>query len=60
MYIDSKNAATDFEKADLFNQYLYSVFTKSSFHIPPISELKRPQKYVGEIAITELDVFYAL
>ena len=60
MYLDSKNAATDFEKADLFNQYFYSVFTKSSFHIPPISELKRPQKYIGEIAITELDVFYAL
>ena len=29
-------------------------------YIPPISELKRLLKYIGEIAITELDVFHVL
>ena len=60
MNLDNTSAATDSEKASLFNKYLYSVFTKSSFQLPPVSELKRPQTHMGEVTITEVDVFQAL
>ena len=56
----SFSAVTDSEKASLFNKYFYSVFTKNSFQLPPVSELKRPQTYMGEVTITEVDVFQAL
>ena len=59
MNLHNKSAATDSEKACLFNQYFHSVFMNSSFQLPSISEL-RPHSFIGETNINELDVFKAL
>ena len=52
--LDKTCSFSDYDKACLFN---HSVFTKSSFHLPPISELAKPQTF---ISFSELDVYYAL
>ena len=53
-------AVSDYHKACLFNQYFHSVFTKSSFQLPPISDLPTPLTNFSEIVISELDVYNAL
>ena len=53
-------ADSDYHKAYLFNQYFHSVFTKSSFELPPVSGLTAPQMNISEITISELDVYKAL
>ena len=40
---DDNCATSDFHKACLFNKYFYSIFTRSSFQLPPLSELLTPQ-----------------
>ena len=57
---DDKCAVSDFHKACLFNKYFHSIFTRSSFQLPPSSELLTPQSYLSEIEISELDVYNAL
>ena len=52
-------AVSDYHKA-LFNQYFHSVFTKSSFQQPPVSDLPTPLTNISEIVISELDVYNAL
>ena len=60
MHLHNIAAATDNEKAYLFNQYFHSVFTDSSFTLPPFSELNHPHQFISHISISELDVFKAL
>ena len=36
---ESTSASSDLEKASLFNLHFHSVFTQSSFILPPISDL---------------------
>ena len=57
---EDKCAISDFHKACLFNKYFHSIFTRSSFQLPSLSELSTPQLYVGEIEISELDLYNAL
>ena len=52
-------AVSDYHKAYLFNQYFHSVFTKSSFQLPPVSD-STPLTNISEIVISELDVYNAL
>ena len=53
-------ASDDYNKACLFNTFFYSVFTRSSFQIPPLEELPSPASSLSVIGISELDVFDAL
>ena len=46
---DDNCATSDFHKACLFNKYFHSIFTRSSFQLPPSSELLTPQSYLSEI-----------
>ena len=60
MSLDNFVSESDDEKALLFNKYFHSVFTKSSFHLPPISDLPTPQSCIGQITITESEVYQNL
>ncbi|CAI7990631.1 Proline dehydrogenase 1, mitochondrial, partial [Geodia barretti] len=53
-------AVSDLDKASLFNQYFYSVFTRSTFQLPSFSELKMPTSSLSDINFSELDVFRVL
>jgi hypothetical protein len=55
---ESSTALTDYEKATLFN--FHSVFTQSSFVLPPSDELPTPEASLSNIVISESDVFTAL
>jgi len=43
--LDSHMATSDIEKANLFNTFFYSVFTQSSFILPPLESLPIPQQF---------------
>ena len=60
LHLDNTFAASDLDKASLFNKYFHSVFTRSSFQLPPIGELETPPSSLSDISISELDVFRAL
>ena len=60
MSLDNFVSESDDEKARLFNKYFQSVFTKCSFHLPPISDLPTPQSCIGQITITESEVYQNL
>jgi len=51
--LDSQMAASDIEKANLFNTFFYSVFTQSSFNLP---RLPIPPSTICDITISESDV----
>ena len=56
MYLNSIPAVTDIEKAALFNQYFHSVFTSSSYVLPPMTSFPTPNATLNNIDITEDDV----
>lgn len=60
MYLDSTPASTDLEKAELFNQFFYSVFSTTTFTLPPISRLPVHSNTLDKIDITETDILEAL
>ena len=53
-------AVSDYNRACLFNEFFYSVFSSSSFRLPPISEMLTPLSNISEIVISELGVYNAL
>ena len=57
---ESTSASSDLEKASLFNLHFHSVFTQSSFILPPISDLPTPQYICSDIVITEDEVLQVL
>ena len=48
---------TDHDKAELFNQYFFSVFTKSDFQVSNLDESNLPANSLDAIHLTESDVF---
>ena len=60
MTLDSNSAASDKEKAILFNQYFHSVFSTSSFPLLSTRELTRPNSFIDAVIFNELDVFKGL
>ena len=54
--LDSHTGSSNYEKATLF----HSVFTQSSFQIPPLETLPCPPSTLSDIGISELDVYKAL
>ena len=56
---DNSVAVSDKDKADIFNRYSHSVFTKSS-SIPPLHELPQPLSTLRDISISEDDVYQSL
>ena len=56
----NSSASTDSEKATLFNHYFHSVFTSSSYILPPVFSLPEPSSSLNDLHITESDTFKAL
>ena len=51
---------TDADKAEQFNQYSYSVFTRSDFPVPDPMVLPIPDNSLDSISFTVQEVFDAL
>ena len=60
MTLDNQSAASDMEKASLFNQYFHSVFTTSPPSLLPSTEMTSPISFIDNVTFNELDVFKAL
>ena len=43
----------------LFNAFFHSIFTQSSYRIPPSEELPTPTSTLSDIGLSEMDVFQA-
>ena len=56
----SSVATSEYEKVNLFNKFFHSVFTQSSFNIPPLDQLPQPHSTLSDITITESDVYEGL
>ena len=56
MFLDSSSANSDLEKASLFNKYFHSIFTRSSFVLPPIDQLPPVAPLLSDISLTASDV----
>ena len=57
---ESLTAASDGDKANLFNAYFHSVFTKSSYILLHVDMLPSPQSTLSDISISEDDIYSAL
>ena len=53
-------ATSDLDKASLFNKYFYSIFTPSSFDLPPLDSLPTLSSTLSDISISTFDVFNSL
>ena len=60
LHLDNIVAVSDSDKASLFNGYFHSIFTRSSFQLPPSRELETPPSILSDTEISELDIFRAL
>ena len=59
MYLDSSYASSDQDKANLLNKFLFSVYSQRTIQ-PLLTSRSHSHSSLGSIAITILDVFYAL
>ena len=57
---DNSVAVSDKDKAESFNRYFHSVFTKSSFSLPPLHELPQARSTLSDISISVDDVYQSL
>ena len=60
LYLNSKTAVTDADKADHFNSYFSSVFSCSSLCLPPLSTIPVPQSSLTHLDILVSDVYKEL
>ena len=60
LHLENNVANTDNEKAKLFNQYFFSVFTKSNFQVPHLDGLNPSANSLETVHLTESDVFGAI
>ena len=58
--LDSRTGSSDYEKVTLFNTFFHSVFTLSSYQIPPMESFPSATSTVSDISISEMDVYKAL
>ena len=43
-------------QAKLFNEYFHSVYTTSTYTLPPVDELPSPPNHIADVSISEEDV----
>ena len=48
------------EIAQLFNEYFHSIFNTTVFELPSVSNLTRPNHFIGDITMSTTDVYDAL
>ena len=57
---DSVKAVSDKDKAELFNQYFYSVFTDAATPLPNLEEVSIPSSAIPDITLSFQDIFEEL
>ena len=57
LYLDDLSAVSDTDKASLFNQFFYSVFTRSNFQLPPLHELTTHPSPISEASLLNWTCF---
>ena len=57
---DSVKAVSDKEKAELFNEYFYSVFTDVTTSLPNLEEVTIPSSTISEVSLNLEDIFVEL
>ena len=60
MHFDSLSSITDSAKASLFNNYFYSIFTRSSFVLPTTDELPSVDSLISDVSVSDSDVYSEL
>ena len=60
MFIDTLEATSDQDKASLFNEYFYSVFTPSSFDTSLMGDISASATAITNIVISDTDVYSVL
>ena len=55
--LNSRIATSDIEKANLFNTFFHSVFTQSSYNLPPLEMLPMPPSTISDLTISKSDVY---
>ena len=60
MYHGSTNATSDEDRDNLFNKYFYSVFTQSTFTLPPASDLPTLDSFITSVVIPVSEVYEIL
>ena len=60
MHFDSLSAITDSAKASLYNNYFYSIFTRSSFVLPTTDELPPVDSLISDVSVSVSDVYSEL
>jgi len=57
---DCVKAVSDVEKAQLFNEYFYSVFTDFTMLLPNLEEIPIPSSTISEVSFSLEDIFNEL
>ena len=60
VHLGSTDASSDLGKASLFNDYFYSVFTRTTFQLPSLASLTAPDSTLSDITISPSEVFESL
>ena len=60
MFLNSISVTSNKDKANLFNEYFHSVFSSTSFTLPPLSTVSTPNKVIEDLVISEPETFQAL
>ena len=60
LHHNATTADADLDKAELFNQYFYSIFTSSDYCLPDTTHLTVPVNHLDSINLTEQEVIDAL
>ena len=60
MHHESSEPFSNKDKASLFNQYFQSVYTTSSFILPPLNDLPCPSTVLNNILVSEVEVYDTL
>lgn len=54
------SASLDIDRANLYNEYFYSVFSQSTYSLPPFSHMPSTSPSLNSINISEEEVYHAL
>ena len=60
IFYDNTSASQDLDKANLFNKYFYSVFSRSTYSLPNFENMPRASVSLDSIYISEEDVYDVL
>ena len=60
MTLDSSTATSDQDRSTLFNTYFCSVFTHSSYLLPPVEDIPVPDSSLSSFLVSEDDVYRVL